>query len=77
MKGKADILVMGNVEASVDQVVSDQFVFARASGKIQAIATESGKILATFEPILKVLAATPRMDMLGGMPSRDVNRCCQ
>jgi len=34
-------------------------------------------ILATFEPILKLLAATPRLDMPGGMPSAEVNRCCQ
>jgi hypothetical protein len=49
VKGQADILVVGNVEATVAQVVTDQFVFAKASGKIQAIAAESGKILATFE----------------------------
>jgi hypothetical protein len=48
-KGKADILVVGSVEAQVAQVVTEQFVFAKASGKIQAIAAESGKILATFE----------------------------
>ena len=49
VKGKTDILVLGNVEATVAQVVTDQFVFAKASGKIQAISAESGKILATFE----------------------------
>ena len=49
LKGKADILVVGNVEATVAQVVTDQFVFAKATGKIQAIAAESGKVLATFE----------------------------
>jgi hypothetical protein len=49
VKGKADILVVGSVEAEVAQVVTDQFVFAKASGKIQAIAAESGKVLATFE----------------------------
>jgi hypothetical protein len=48
-KGKADILVVGNVEATVAQVVTEQFVFAKASGKIQAIAAESGEVLATFE----------------------------
>jgi len=34
-------------------------------------------ILATFEPILKLLATTPRLDMTGGTPSCEVNRCCQ
>lgn len=49
VKGKTDILVVGNVEATVAQVVTDQFVFAKATGKIQAIAAESGKVLVTFE----------------------------
>jgi len=49
VRGKADILVVGSVEAKVAQVITDQFVFAKASGKIQAIATESGKVLATFD----------------------------
>ncbi len=34
-------------------------------------------ILATFEPIQKLLATTPRLDMPGGTPSAEVNRCCQ
>ena len=34
-------------------------------------------ILATFEPIQKLLAETPRLDMPGGTPSAEVNRCCQ
>ncbi len=34
-------------------------------------------ILTTFEPVLKLLAATPRLDMPGGMPSCEVNRSCQ
>jgi hypothetical protein len=34
-------------------------------------------ILATFSPILDLLAKTPRMDMPGGEPSCEVNRSCQ
>jgi cytochrome c553 len=34
-------------------------------------------ILATFEPIQKLLAKTPRLDMPGSTPSSEVNRCCQ
>jgi hypothetical protein len=52
-KGKTDILVLGSVEAGVSQVVTAQFVFAKAKGKIQAISTESGKVLATFEQEVK------------------------
>lgn len=48
-RGKADILLLGGVEASVAQVVTEQFVFARVRGKIQAVSAESGKVLATFE----------------------------
>ncbi len=34
-------------------------------------------ILATFTPVLDLLAKTPRMDMPGAKPSCDVNRSCQ
>jgi hypothetical protein len=34
-------------------------------------------ILATFEPVHKLLSATPRLDMPGSTPSVEVNRCCQ
>jgi hypothetical protein len=34
-------------------------------------------ILATFGPVLDLLARTPRIDMPGGEPSCDVNRSCQ
>jgi hypothetical protein len=34
-------------------------------------------ILATFEPIERLLEKTPRMDMPGAEPSSEVNRCCQ
>jgi hypothetical protein len=44
---------MGSVEASVAQVVTEQFVFARAKGKIDLVSAESGKVLATFEQEVK------------------------
>jgi len=34
-------------------------------------------ILATFEPVEKMLKENPRMDMPGGEPSCNVSRCCQ
>jgi hypothetical protein len=34
-------------------------------------------ILATFAPVLELLAKTPRMDMPGAQPSCEVNRSCQ
>ena len=34
-------------------------------------------ILATFTPVLELLAKTPRMDMPGAQPSCEVNRSCQ
>jgi hypothetical protein len=34
-------------------------------------------LLATFAPVLELLAKTPRMDMPGGQASCDVNRSCQ
>jgi hypothetical protein len=51
--GKTDILVLGSVEASVAQVVTEHFVFARARGKIQAVSAGTGRILAVFEQEVK------------------------
>ncbi|MCL4202096.1 MAG: hypothetical protein KJ000_06360 [Pirellulaceae bacterium] len=39
--------------------------------------TDYRAILATFEPIERLLEKTPRMDMPGAQPSPEVNRCCQ
>ncbi len=53
VKGKTDILVLGSVEASVAQVVTEHFVFARARGKIQAVSVGSGTVLGAFEQEVK------------------------
>ena len=35
------------------------------------------KILATFEPVARMLKSNPRMDMPGAKPSTTVSRSCQ